>query len=114
MSVTVASGKLPFEPDGEHFLSIKQMAEKRGVSDRTIRRDLREFDVPVHDFTGNQPIFTKEAYEFMEKARVKARAKFGNWTLADRECRDGGDDIISMKQMRAVKREARRNGKASR
>lgn len=112
MSAAVARGPIPFEPDGENYFSQKQIAEKRGVTLRTIRRDVRRYKVPVFDFTGLQPIFTRQAVEEMERKRREAlRRQIG---VAERDEGDDGSGVISLKQMRAVKREARRNGKARR
>jgi hypothetical protein len=111
MSVLVAKGPLPFEPDGVRFFTQKQMAEKRGVSLRTIVRDIRRYGAKVHDFIGIQPVFTKQEFERLEAKRKQKIARRFQHELEH----DDSDAILNIDELRAIRRDAqRKNGKAKR
>jgi hypothetical protein len=104
----------PVRPDGKTQFTQKQIAELRGVSLRTVIRDIRRYNGRPLTFIGQQPVFTAEEYARMETLRIRERSKRSRFTFDDR---DGGEGMISVAALRKEKRRVngqRRNGKARR
>lgn len=53
----------------------KELAYRWGVTERTVRRHIREFALQPDDYVGWQPVFDESAVMAMEKRRLNKRLK---------------------------------------
>ena len=58
-------------PKGVLLVSLKELRNQFGVTDRTLRRWKRLYNLEPRGYTGNMPLFAMADVEKMEKARLQ-------------------------------------------
>lgn len=62
-------------PKNVILVSLKELRHQYGVTDRTLRRWKRLYNLEPRGYTGNMPLFSMRDVESMEKARLKRMEK---------------------------------------
>lgn len=62
-------------PKNVLLVTLKELRHKFGVTDRTLRRWKRLYQLEPRGYTGNMPLFSLRDVESMEKARLKRMDK---------------------------------------